>query len=88
MRKVINFCDYFVICTGASDRRVRAIAASIDEGLAKSGVKLSRIQGLKDCNWVVLDCGDIVSHIFDGGLREFYGLEHLWQDAPRINWKK
>ena len=88
MRKVVNFCDYFVICTGSSDRRVRAIADGIDEGLAKPGLKIRFSHGLKESRWVLLDTGDVVAHIFVQELREFYGLEHLWQEAPRINWKK
>ena len=88
MRKVVNFCDYFVICTSSSDRRVRAIADGIDEGLSKVGLKIRFIQGLQEARWILLDTGDIVVHIFIQELREFYGLEHLWQNAPRVNWKK
>ena len=88
MRKVVNFCDYFVVCTGSSDRRVRAIADGVDEGLAKYGLKVRYRHGLQESKWVLLDTGDIVVHIFVPELREFYGLEHLWQSAPRINWKK
>ena len=88
MRRVVNFCDYFVICTGSSDRRVRAIADGIDEGLTKLGVKVRFAQGLKESRWVLLDTGDVVVHAFIPELREFYGLEHLWQEAPRVNWEK
>ena len=88
MRKSVNFCDYFVICTGSSDRRVRAIADGIDEGLSKWGIKLRYRQGLKESRWVLLDMGDVVVHAFVQELREFYGLEHLWQDAPEVNWKR
>ncbi len=88
MRKNVNFCDYFVICTGTSDRRVRAIADSIDEGLGKLGLKAGFRQGVQAARWILLDTGDIITHIFVPELREFYGIEHLWQDAPRINWKR
>ena len=88
MRKSVNFCDYFVICTGSSDRRVHAIAAGIDEGLSNLALKIRFRHGLQESRWVLLDTGDIVVHIFIPELREFYGLEHLWQDAPRVNWKK
>ena len=88
MRKSVNFCDYFVICTGSSDRRVRAIADGIDEGLSKLGIKVRNHQGLSEARWILLDTGDVVVHAFVRELREFYGLEHLWQDAPKVNWKR
>ena len=91
MRKVANFCDYFVVCTGSSDRQLRAIADGIDEGLADIGVKLRYTQGLKSpspSTWVLLDIGDVIVHIFEPEAREFYGLEHLWQDAVNVSWKK
>jgi len=87
MRQCVNFCDYFVICTGSSDRRARAIADSIDEGLRKLGTKIRHHQGLQESRWVLLDTGDVVTHVFIPQTREFYGLEHLWQQAPRISWK-
>ena len=88
MRKSVNFCDYFVVCTGSSDRRVRAIADGIEDGLNKLGLKVRYQQGLRESRWVLLDTGDIVVHAFVPEMREFYGLDHLWQDAPRVNWKK
>ena len=88
MRTSVNFCDYFVLCTASSDRRVRAIADAIDEGLAKLGIRISYREGLKESRWVLLDTGDVVAHVFSPEMREFYRLEHLWQDAPRIGWKK
>ena len=87
MRKCVNFCDYFVICTGSSDRRVRAIADGIDEGLMKMGMKASYRQGARESKWILQDTGSIIIHIFVPELRDFYGLEHLWQQAPRISLK-
>ncbi len=88
MRKVVNFCDYFVIVSASSDRRGHAIADAIDEGLGKKGIKVRQPQGQREATWMLMDVGDVVVHIFAGEARDFYGLEHLWQDAPRINWKK
>ena len=89
MRKAANFCDYFIICSGISDRQIQAIADGIEKGLLESGLKLAHTHGFKNAtNWILLDVGDVVVHIFDGSAREFYGLEHLWQDAPRVNWKQ
>ncbi len=88
MRKAVNFCDYFVICTASSGRRIRGIADNISDELSKLGIKLKDAKSFDDSTWVLLDSGDVVVHIFDASMREFYGLEHLWQAAPRINWKK
>ena len=88
MRKSVNFCDYFVICSGTSDRRVRAIADGVDEGLSKFGLTIRYREGLRESRWVLLDAGDVVVHAFTPEMREFYSLDHLWQDAPRVGWKK
>ena len=86
MKKVVNFCDSFVICSGTSDRHVRAIAGSIDEGLTPLGLKIRFRQGLKDATWVIYDAGDVVVHIFQKTTREFYNLEYLWQEAKPVKW--
>lgn len=86
MRGVANFCDYFVLCTGQNDRQVRAIADSLEEGLARLGLSLPRKQGAKDSNWIVFDAGDVVAHIFNKDSRAFYNLEHLWQEAKEVKW--
>jgi ribosome-associated protein len=88
MRKVVNFCDYFVICSGNSTRQVHAIADGIEDGLAKSKIKVRQVQGLKDCHWVIVDLGNVVAHIFDKETRDFYGLEHLWQEAKSVKVSK
>jgi ribosome-associated protein len=87
MRKVANFCDYFVICTGTSDRQVRAIADGVIEGLEPLGQKVRHQQGLADSRWVIIDLGNVVVHAFEREMREFYGLEYLWQEAKRVDWK-
>lgn len=98
MRELVNFCDYFVISTGTSDRQVKAIADGIEEDLHEIGIKAHTNRGLKGINssdsatdgmgaWVLLDMGDVVAHIFEPNSREFYGLEHLWQDAPIVKFK-
>ena len=84
MRKVTNFCDYFVICTGHSDRQVNAIALGIEEGLRDLGAKVTSRQGEPNSHWVVLDLGSVIAHIFEQEAREFYGLEHLWQEAKEV----
>jgi len=88
MGKVANFCDFFVICSGNSDRHVKTIAETMEEALGQKGLKPLHVEGTREANWVLLDFGDIVAHIFQKDTREFYNLEHLWQDAPEINWEK
>ena len=88
MRKIANFCDYFVLCSGNTDRQVKAIAEGIEEGLAGLGLHTPPIQGKRDSGWVLLDLGDIVVHVLEKEKREFYGLEYLWQTAKKINWEK
>ena len=86
MKKISNLCDYFVICSGSSDRQVRAIAQSIDEGLEKGNTKIWHREGAQEARWMLLDMGDIVVHIFDQSIRDFYKLEYLWRDAAKIDW--
>ncbi|MBF0523044.1 MAG: ribosome silencing factor [Candidatus Omnitrophica bacterium] len=85
MRKVVNFCDYFVICSGNVDRHVKAIAEGIDEGLEQLGISLPGFgRKAKTTEWIVLDAGDVITHIFQKDLREFYNLEYLWQQAKKV----
>ena len=85
MRKIVNFCDYFVICSGNTSRQVRAIADYIDEEFENIGQPVRFNQGLKSADWFVFDAGDVVVHIFQKDVRDFYGLEYLWQEAKRVN---
>ena len=97
MRELVNFCDYFVIATGTSDRQAKAIAEGIEDGLKDEGADVSFGRSLKSLGglqhsqengaWVLLDMGDVVAHIFEPQAREFYALEHLWQDAPKTEYK-
>lgn len=97
MRELVNFCDYFVIATGTSDRQVKAIAEGIEEGLNKEGIEANFSRSLKSLGtlqysqengaWILLDMGDVVAHIFELQAREFYALEHLWQDAVKVEYK-
>ncbi|MEW5894798.1 MAG: ribosome silencing factor [Candidatus Omnitrophota bacterium] len=86
MRKAANFCDYFILCSGTSDRHVRAIAQEIDEGLEKLGIGTRFKQGIREGRWALLDYGTVVAHIFDLEFRDFYGLEYLWRQAAKVDW--
>ena len=76
--------DYFLICTGRSDTQVQAIAQSVQENLASQGVKPLAIEGYTHGQWVVIDFGDVVVHIFNEPVRHFYDLERLWARDPRV----
>jgi ribosome-associated protein len=76
--------DYFVICTGTSDRQVRAIAKDIDEQVGKRGIQPVHIEGMQDATWVLLDYGSVIVHVFDPATRDYYRLEKLWAEAPRV----
>jgi ribosome-associated protein len=78
------FCDAFVICSGLSDRQVEAIVENIEETMKDSGWKLHHIEGKRSNHWVLMDYGDVIVHVFQDRIREFYRLENLWNHAPRI----
>jgi ribosome-associated protein len=80
-----DFTDYLFICHGTNDRQVRAIADSIEERLRKElGVKPSHIEGHRESSWILMDYIDFVVHVFDHEKRDYYRLERLWGDAPRL----
>lgn len=76
--------DYFLIMSATSTPQVQAIADHIVRHLKDSGFKKIHAEGVNDGRWALLDLGDVVIHIFQDYMREFYNLEGLWQDAPRI----
>ncbi len=85
MRKLSPLYDYFVIATGSSRRQIHAITEEIDAALNAVGDKRLSIEGYEASKWVVQDYGDIVVHVFDEETRDYYRLEDLWADAPRIS---
>jgi ribosome-associated protein len=81
---VSAFADYFVICTGANSRQIRAIASAIDEKLSEQGQPALHREGAPDSGWLLLDFGDIIVHIFGPKEREYYRLERLWSNAKTV----
>mgnify|MGYP002634665453 FL=1 len=78
------FTDAFVIATGRSDRQVKAIHDSIHQGMKNEHAMLpNHVEGLAEANWVLLDYGDVVVHVFTPATREYYRLETLWGEVPR-----
>jgi ribosome-associated protein len=84
LRRLNSVADYFVICTGGSERQLKAITEAIDEGLAREYDIQPRIEGTADTGWVLLDYGDVVVHIFSVELRDRYRLERLWSKATPV----
>ncbi len=87
--ELILVTDYFVIATGQNDRQVSAIADEIEEKLLeKAGIKPFGREGEDDAQWILLDFGDIVVHVFQPETRELYRIESLWNDAPFVDVKE
>jgi len=84
MRKLSNITNFFIIATASSTRRAQSVTDNIQQGLHKARESISSIEGYRDAQWIVVDAYDVVVHIFDSSLREFYNLEGLWADAPRL----
>jgi ribosome-associated protein len=85
LRKICNFCDYFVICSGTSGTHIKAIADEINAGLKEKGVKSHHREGYRESRWIVLDFMSVIVHIFDEDTRDFYNLENLWKEAKKVN---
>jgi ribosome-associated protein len=88
MKKMSGVSDYFVIASGTSTTHTRAIADHVADTVRAKGARVWRIEGLSDASWVLLDCGDVVVHIFLPEKRSFYGLENLWKKAPKERFKE
>jgi len=84
MRELSSIADYFIICSGKSDRQVQGIAYSVEESLKKEGVYPLGIEGFSEAKWILLDYNDVIVNVFYEPIREFYDLEGLWSDAPRV----
>ena len=84
VRKISSFTDYFVILSGRSTRHVQALAENLENELRSKRINTSRAEGLAEGKWVLLDFDDVIVHIFYHEQRDFYDLEGLWHDAPRL----
>ena len=85
---VLAITDAFVITSGRNNRQVKTIAEEVETRLkVEDDIKPLRVEGLGDSQWILLDYGDLVVHVFLDETREFYDLERLWSDAPRVAWE-
>ena len=84
LRGVLGYTDYFVICSGNTDRQTKAIHDGIREGLKKDhGLLPRREEGVAEARWILMDYLDVVVHVFTPDARDFYRLEQLWGEAPK-----
>jgi len=88
MKRIASFTDYFLLCSGKSDRQVQAIAQAIEEELEREAIRPLGLEGKTEGRWILMDYGDVVVHIFLEPIRAFYDLEGLWIDAPRVELEK
>lgn len=85
MEKVSLMADYFVIMNANSTRQVAAISDAIVAGAHKQQVEVKRVEGKNAAQWILIDLGDVIVHVFQTEQRSFYNLEKLWSEAPLIN---
>ena len=86
MGEILGITDWFVITSGANGRQVRAIVDAIEEQIGRAGgPKPLRIEGLETLSWVLVDYGAFVIHVFSTEARNYYDLERLWKDVPRLS---
>jgi ribosome-associated protein len=88
MRSITPLYDFFVLASGSSRRQVHTITEEVDAALHEGGDERLSVEGYEASKWVVQDYGDVVVHVFDPATREYYGLEELWADAPRVDWER
>ena len=85
LRGVATFTDFFIISTGANKRQMQAIADGIVEQLKRRGSPAARVEGYQAAEWVLVDYGDFIVHVFEEKARRFYDLEYLWREAKRLD---
>jgi len=81
IKEITSFTDYFIICTATSNRMLNALADGVMEKTRIDHNRKGRIEGTPDSGWIIVDYGDIVVHIFDTELRQYYRLEELWDEG-------
>jgi ribosome-associated protein len=84
VRKSCSFADFFLILGGSSTRQTQALAGHLEETLGKQGIRLRGKEGMETGQWILMDYDEVIVHIFFESAREFYDLEGLWLEAPRL----
>jgi len=85
LREIASFTDYFVLTSGTNKRQVQAISDEVVDQLKRHGTRAARVEGYQSAEWILVDYGDFIVHVFDERARRFYDLERLWREARRIN---
>ena len=84
IEQITTLADYFIIASGSNRNQVQAMADNVDEVLGKAGYQLKQTEGYSSANWILLDYGTVIVHVFYPETRDFYDLEHLWADATPV----
>jgi ribosome-associated protein len=79
-----SFADFFIICSGKSSRQVQGLAENLETSLRDYGIKPLGVEGLREGQWILMDYGDLIVHIFYEPVRQFYDLESLWSEASKL----
>ena len=85
LRGVVTFTDFFIISTGANKRQMQAISDEVVDQLKRRGSPAARVEGYQAAEWILVDYGDLIVHVFDEKARRFYDLEYLWREAKRLD---
>ena len=85
IREVSVIADYFVIASGSNLNQVQAIVDNVEEQLGRAGFEPKQIEGTRNSNWILMDYGDLIIHVFDEENRLFYDLERIWRDGQELD---
>ncbi len=85
IRSISTLGDYFIIAAGTNRNQVQALADNVQEKLGRAGYMTKNVEGYEAANWILLDFGDIIVHVFDNENRLFYDLERIWRDGKQID---
>lgn len=88
VRALCSYTDYIVVASGSSDRHISAMAEGLLQRLREEGVRPLGCEGLRSTQWALIDWSDVVVHLFHGSVREYYDIEGLWYNAPRLTMKQ
>ncbi len=84
IEKISTLADYFIIASGSNRNQVQAMADEVDEKMSRAGYEPKNVEGYRNANWILMDYGDLVIHIFDEENRLFYDLERIWRDGNLV----
>jgi len=87
LRRLSSVTDFFVLASGGSRRQVQAMSRRLLAFFREEHRQILGVEGIEDGHWVLIDCADVIVHLFQPETREYYGLDLLWGDAPKIRWK-